>query len=97
MIEARGLVKRNGSTCAGNDLSLTIRPDLLTGLLGPTGAGNTTMLLILIPDYPIAGTATVNGRQCRQVPCPMREAGALLDAKAVNGGRSARNHLLCLA
>ena len=55
------------------------------------------MLLILIPDYPIAGTATVNGRQCRQVPCPMPEAGALLDAKAVNGGRSARNHLLYLA
>jgi len=98
MIEARGLVKRYGSTFAVNDLSFTVRPGLVTGFLGPNGAGKTTtMRLILSLDYPTAGTVTVRGRQYRQLPCPMREVGALLDAKAVNGGRSARNHLLCLA
>src|SRR5579862_4352473 len=98
MIEARGLIKRYGSTLAVDDLSFTIRPGLVTGFLGPNGAGKTTaMRLILGLDYPTAGTVTVNGRPHVQSPSPMREVGALLDAKAVHGGRSARNHLLCLA
>ncbi len=98
MIEARGLTKRYGSTVAVNDLSFTIRPGVVTGFLGPNGAGKTTtMRLILGLDNPSAGTVTVNGRPHPQLPSPMREVGALLDAKAVHGGRSARNHLLCLA
>jgi ABC-2 type transport system ATP-binding protein len=98
MIEARGLVKRYGSTAAVNDLSFTIRPGLVTGFLGPNGAGKTTtMRLILGLDYPSAGTVTVNGKPYAQLPDPMHEVGALLDAGAVHGGRTARNHLLCLA
>jgi ABC-2 type transport system ATP-binding protein len=98
MIEARGLVKRYGSTAAVNDLSFTIRPGLVTGFLGPNGAGKTTtMRLILGLDHPSAGTVTVNGRPYAQLPDPMREVGALLDAGAVYGGRTARNHLLGLA
>ena len=98
MIEARGLVKRYGSTAAVNDLSFTIRPGLVTGFLGPNGAGKTTtMRLILGLDYPSAGTVTVDGKPYAQLPDPMREVGALLDAGAVHGGRTARNHLLCLA
>jgi ABC-2 type transport system ATP-binding protein len=98
MIEARGLVKRYGSTAAVNDLSFTIRPGLVTGFLGPNGAGKTTtMRLILGLDYPSAGTVTVNGKLYAQLPDPMHEVGALLDAGAVHGGRTARNHLLCLA
>ena len=98
MIEARGLVKRYGSTAAVNDLSFTIRPGLVTGFLGPNGAGKTTtMRLILGLDYPSAGTVTVNGKPYAQSPDPMHEVGALLDAGAVHGGRTARNHLLCLA
>jgi ABC-2 type transport system ATP-binding protein len=98
MIEARGLTKRYGSTVAVNDLSFTIRPGLVTGFLGPNGAGKTTtMRLILGLDYPSGGTVAVNGRQHVRLPSPMHEVGALLDAKAVHGGRSARNHLLCLA
>ncbi len=98
MIEARGLVKRYGSTRAVNDLSFTVRPGLVTGFLGPNGAGKTTtMRLILGLDYATAGTVTVNGKPYRQLASPMREAGALLDARAVHGGRSARSHLLCLA
>jgi ABC-2 type transport system ATP-binding protein len=98
MIEARGLVKRYGSTAAVNDLSFTIRPGLVTGFLGPNGAGKTTtMRLILGLDYPSAGAVTVHGKPYAQLPDPMHEVGALLDAGAVPGGRTARNHLLGLA
>jgi ABC-2 type transport system ATP-binding protein len=98
MIEAHSLTKRYGSTVAVNGLSFTIRPGMVTGFLGPNGAGKTTtMRLMLGLDYPSAGTVTVNGRTHAQSPSPMQEVGALLDAKAVHGGRSARNHLLCLA
>ena len=98
MIEARGLTKRYGSTVAVDGLSFTIRPGVVTGFLGPNGAGKTTtMRLILGLDYPSAGTVTVNGNPHPQSPSPMHEVGALLDAKAVHGGRSAFGHLLCLA
>jgi ABC-2 type transport system ATP-binding protein len=98
MIEARGLIKRYGSTLAVDDLSFTIRPGMVTGFLGPNGAGKTTtMRLILGLDYPTAGTVTVNGKPYQQLTSPMHEVGALLEARAVHGGRSAYNHLLCLA
>ena len=98
MIEARGLVKRYGSTAAVNDLTFTIRPGLVTGFLGPNGAGKTTTIrLILGLDYPSAGTVTVNGKPYAQLATPMHEVGALLDAAAVHGGRTARSHLLGLA
>jgi ABC-2 type transport system ATP-binding protein len=98
MIEARGLTKRYGTTAAVDDLSFTIRPGVVTGFLGPNGADKTTtMRLILGLDSPSSGTVTVNGRPHRQSSTPMRDVGALLEARAVHGGRSARNHLLCLA
>jgi ABC-2 type transport system ATP-binding protein len=98
MIEAHGLVKRYGSTMAVNDLSFSIRPGMVTGFLGPNGAGKTTtMRLILGLDAPTQGWVTVAGRSYRDLPAPMREVGALLDAGAVHGGRRARDHLLCLA
>ena len=98
MIEARGLVKRYGSTAAVNDLSFTVRPGMVTGFLGPNGAGkSTTMRMILGLDAPSDGEVTVNGKRYAQSPAPVHEVGALLDAGAVHGGRSARNHLLCLA
>jgi ABC-type Fe3+/spermidine/putrescine transport system ATPase subunit len=91
MIQARGLVKRYGATAAVNDFSFTIRPGMVTGFLGPNGAGKTTtMRLILGLDYPSAGSVTVNGRPYAQLPVPMHEVGALLDAGAVPGGRTAR-------
>jgi len=98
MIEARGLVKRYGGTAAVNDLSFTIRPGQVTGFLGPNGAGKTTtMRLILGLDHPSAGAVTVNGRPYAQLASPMHVVGALLDAGAVHGGRTAGSHLLCLA
>ncbi len=98
MIEARGLTKRFADKMAVDHLSFTIEPGKVTGFLGPNGAGKTTtMKLILGLDYPSGGTVTVNGKPYPQLAYPMREVGALLDAKAVHGGRSAYNHLLCLA
>ncbi|MBV9093220.1 MAG: ATP-binding cassette domain-containing protein, partial [Streptosporangiaceae bacterium] len=98
MIEVRGLTKRYGEKVAVNDLTFGIEPGSVTGFLGPNGAGKTTtMRLILGLDYPDAGTVSVDGQQYSGLANPMREVGALLDAKAVHGGRSAYNHLLCLA
>ena len=98
MIEARGLTKRYGDKLAVDQLSFRIEPGRITGFLGPNGAGKTTtMRLILGLDRPTRGTVTVNGKEFRRLAQPMREVGALLEAKAVHGGRSARNHLLCLA
>jgi ABC-2 type transport system ATP-binding protein len=98
MIEVRGLIKRYGDKVAVNDLSFDVEPGHVTGFLGPNGAGKTTtMRLILGLDYPHAGTVKVDGKQYVTLANPMRDVGALLDAKAVHGGRSAYNHLLCLA
>jgi ABC-2 type transport system ATP-binding protein len=98
MIEVRGLTKRYGTKTAVDGLTFGIEPGMVTGFLGPNGAGKTTtMRCILGLDYPDAGTVTVDGRDYHDLGNPMREVGALIDAKAVHGGRSAYNHLLCLA
>jgi ABC-2 type transport system ATP-binding protein len=98
MIEARGLTKRYGDTVAVDSLSFSIAPGKITGFLGPNGAGKTTtMRMILGLDEPTAGQVTVNGQPFARLAQPMRQVGALLDAKAMHGGRSAYNHLLCLA
>jgi ABC-2 type transport system ATP-binding protein len=98
MIEAQGLTKRYADKLAVDDLSFTVRPGRVTGFLGPNGAGKTTtMRMILGLDRPTAGSVTVNGKPFAEQYSAMREVGALLDAKAVHGGRSAYRHLLGLA
>jgi ABC-2 type transport system ATP-binding protein len=98
MIQVRGLTKRYGEVTAVRDLSFDVMPGRVTGFLGPNGAGKTTtMRLILGLAYSDAGTARIDGKPYASLAYPMREVGALLDAKAVHGGRSAYNHLLCLA
>jgi ABC-2 type transport system ATP-binding protein len=98
MIEVRGLTKRYGEKLAVNDLTFSVAPGRVTGFLGPNGAGKTTtMRLILGLDFADGGTATIDGQRYANLAYPMREVGALIDAKAVHGGRSAYNHLLCLA
>ncbi|TMR14300.1 ATP-binding cassette domain-containing protein [Nonomuraea turkmeniaca] len=98
MIELHQLTKHYGGTLAVDDLSFKVEPGHVTGFLGPNGAGkSTTMRLILGLDAPTSGQALVNGRRYATLSRPMHEVGALLDAGAVHGGRSAYNHLLCLA
>ncbi|ROQ82870.1 ABC-2 type transport system ATP-binding protein [Streptomyces sp. CEV 2-1] len=98
MIEAVGLTKRYGAKTAVYNLSFQVRPGTVTGFLGPNGSGkSTTMRMMLGLDRPTAGHVTIDGHAYRSLPNAPRKVGALLDAKAVHGGRSARNHLLSLA
>ncbi len=98
MIEARDLTKRYGDKLAVDHLSFTVAPGRVTGFLGPNGAGkSTTMRLVLGLDRPETGSATIAGRPYRDHVEPLKVVGALLEAKAVHPGRTARNHLLFLA
>lgn len=98
MIEAEGLTKRYGAKTAVNGIDFAVRPGRVTGFLGPNGAGkSTTMRMIVGLDRPTAGTVTVNGKPYAAHRAPLREVGALLDAKAVHTGRTAYNHLLAMA
>ena len=98
VIEARGLTKRYGATVAVDGLSFDVQPGRVTGFLGPNGAGKTTtMRLVLGLDHPSAGSVTVAGKNYAEYRFPLYEVGALLDAKAVHGGRRASEHLWCLA
>jgi ABC-2 type transport system ATP-binding protein len=97
-IEVRDLMKRYGKTLAVDDLSFSVRHGLVTGFVGPNGAGkSTTMRVILGLDRPDTGEALVGGKRYRDLVCPLREVGALLDASATHPGRRARDHLLWLA
>jgi len=97
MIEAHGLTKHYGSKTAVDDITFTVHPGKVTGFLGPNGAGkSTTMRMIVGLDRPTRGTVVVNGRRYAQHRAPLREVGALLDAKAFHTGRSAYNHLFAM-
>jgi len=98
MIEATNLTKRYGDKLAVDDISFRVEPGKVTGFLGPNGAGkSTTMRMIVGLDRPTAGHVTVNGRPYAEHRSPLTQVGALLEAKAVHTGRSARNHLRALA
>ena len=98
MIEAKHLTKRYGNTVAVDEVSFTVEPGRVTGFLGPNGAGkSTTMRMILGLDTPSSGEVRVQGKPYHQLDDPLRSVGALLDASAIVGGRSAANHLTWLA
>ncbi|MDG4800338.1 ATP-binding cassette domain-containing protein [Micromonospora sp. WMMD980] len=98
MIEAHELSKRYGDRLAVDALTFTVRPGVVTGFLGPNGAGkSTTMRMILGLDAPTSGSVRVDGRRYAEHRDPLRQVGALLEARAVHTGRSARNHLLAVA
>ncbi|MBD5786046.1 ATP-binding cassette domain-containing protein [Cellulosimicrobium terreum] len=95
MIEVQDLTKAYGSTVAVDHASFTVRPGLVTGFLGPNGAGkSTTMRAMLGLDRPTSGRVLVDGKLYRDLRAPLASVGALLDAKALDKGRSARTHLL---
>lgn len=98
VIEARQLTKQYGAKTAVDRLDFMVQPGVVTGFLGPNGSGkSTTMRLILGLDRPTGGSVTVNGRAYAEHPAPLAEVGALLEARSIHTGRSARNHLLALA
>jgi ABC-2 type transport system ATP-binding protein len=97
VIEATDLTKRYGTKTAVDGITFTVQPGKVTGFLGPNGAGkSTTMRMIVGLDRPTSGAVTVNGLPYREHRAPLREVGALLDAKAIHTGRSAFNHLLAM-
>jgi len=98
VITADRLTKSYGSTRAVDGLSFDVRPGVVTGFLGPNGSGkSTTMRLVMGLDHPDSGTVTIGGRRFHDLRWPLREVGALLEAKAIHPGRSAYNHLLSMA
>jgi ABC-2 type transport system ATP-binding protein len=98
VIDVRGVTKRYGEKTAVDDLTFQVRPGVVTGFLGPNGAGkSTTMRLILGLDAPTSGEVSIDGRVYRDLPAPLHEVGAMLEAHAIHTGRSAYNHLLALA
>jgi ABC-2 type transport system ATP-binding protein len=98
MIAVQGLTKRYGRTTAVDRLSFEVRPGQVTGFLGPNGAGkSTTMRVIMGLDAPDTGRATIGGRPYRQLRWPLREAGAMLEARSFHPGRTGRSHLRALA
>jgi ABC-2 type transport system ATP-binding protein len=97
MIHAEALTRRYGAKKAVDDIGFTVKPGLVTGFLGPNGAGkSTTMRMIVGLDRPTHGSVTVNGKAYAEHRAPLREVGALLDAKAIHTGRSAYDHLLAM-
>jgi ABC-2 type transport system ATP-binding protein len=98
MIEAQHLTKRYRNATAVDEVSFVVQPGRVTGFLGPNGAGkSTTMRMVLGLDTPSSGSVLVNGKPYAQLADPLRSVGALLDAKAIVGSRSAANHLKWLA
>jgi ABC-2 type transport system ATP-binding protein len=98
MIELQGLTKRYGDKTAVDHLTFTVRPGVVTGFLGPNGAGkSTTMRMMIGLDSPTSGDVRIDGKHYVQLSEPLKHIGALLDAKAIHGGRTAYNHLLCIA
>ena len=98
MLKIDHLTKRYGETLAVNDLDFEVKPGVVTGFLGPNGSGkSTTMRVIIGLDRPTSGRATINGKTYDHFKAPLREVGALLDAKALDPSRSARSHLRALA
>jgi ABC-2 type transport system ATP-binding protein len=98
MIVARSLTKIYGDKPAVDGITFTVEPGRVTGFLGPNGAGkSTTMRMVLGLDRPTSGSVTVNGRRYQDYAAPLREVGALLEARALHPGRSARDHLRWLA
>jgi ABC-2 type transport system ATP-binding protein len=98
MIEVQQLTKKYGEKTVVDHLEFTVRPGIVTGFLGPNGAGkSTTMRMIVGLDRPTSGSVTVDGKAYADIPAPLHEVGALLEARSVHTGRSAYNHLRVLA
>ncbi len=97
-IEVTELRKRFGSVLALDGMSFTVAPGQVTGFIGPNGAGkSTTMRVILGLDAADEGTAVIGGQRYQSLRHPLTMVGSLLDASALQPGRTGRNHLLWLA
>ena len=96
-IHASGLTKEFGGRPAVDGLSFTVEPGRVTGFLGPNGAGKSTTLQLMLGLVGGGGRTLFDGRPYRDLASPVREVGAVLDARSFHPRRSARDHLRMLA
>lgn len=97
-IEVRSVSKRYGGKLAVDDVSFEVPAGRVTGFLGPNGAGkSTTMRVIVGLDRPSSGEALIDGQRYARLRLPLRQVGALLDAKSAHRSRTAVNHLRTVA
>jgi ABC-2 type transport system ATP-binding protein len=98
VISIEGLTKRFDEVVAVDDLSFEVNYGTVVGFLGPNGAGKTTTLRTLLGLVtPTRGSARIDGKPYRELPDPVRQVGAVLEASSFHPGRSARNHLRVVA
>ena len=98
MIQIAHVTKRYGTHTVVDDVTFDVAPGRVTGFVGPNGAGkSTTMRMMVGLTRPDAGDVRYAGTRYRDLPHPARVVGAVLDARSMHPGRTARNHLRAAA
>jgi ABC-2 type transport system ATP-binding protein len=98
MITVTALTKRYGNSLAVDDMTFAVAAGRVTGFVGPNGAGkSTTMRMMVGLTHPAAGDVRYSGVHYRDLEDPARTVGAVLDARCMHPGRTARNHLRATA
>lgn len=98
MINVTGLTKHYGDRRAVDDLSFELAAGRVTGFVGPNGAGkSTTMRMMVGLTRPDRGEVRYDGVRYADLAEPARTVGAVLDARCLHPGRSARDHLRATA
>ncbi len=94
MITATGLTKHYGHLAVVDNVSFRCEPGTITGFLGQNGAGkSTTLRMITGLIRPDSGQSAIDGQPFARLPNPARVVGTLLDASAMNVGRTGRTTL----
>ncbi|MFD7548060.1 ATP-binding cassette domain-containing protein [Streptomyces sp. NPDC059816] len=101
MIQAIGLTStsRKETLPTVADVSFDAPTGRITALLGPRGAGKSTVLRLMLELQPGRGTAHFRGRPLHRIPHPAREVGVVLGEVPGHPARTVRGHLrmLCAA
>jgi ABC-2 type transport system ATP-binding protein len=98
MITVSGLTKQYGDRTAVDNLTFTVAAGRVTGFVGPNGAGkSTTMRMMVGLTHPDSGEVRYDGVRYTDLQHPARVVGAVLDARCMHPGRTARNHLRAMA
>jgi putative spermidine/putrescine transport system ATP-binding protein len=83
-LEIRGLRKLYGDYCAVDDLSLTVAKGEFITILGASGSGKTTTLMMIAGfDYPTAGEILFRGRTITFMPPHLRNIGMVFQSYAL--------------
>jgi ABC-2 type transport system ATP-binding protein len=98
MITVSGLTKHYGDRVVVDDMTFDVASGRVTGFVGPNGAGKSTTMRMMVgltrPDH---GDVRYRGVSYDRLLRPARIVGAVLDARCMHPGRTARNHLRAAA